>query len=538
MVFSAKNQVISTVMGLLTCFLLAGTVHANTEAGLASGADEPIISSWYFNQSIAKERAVISDFNDKFILSIPASALKDRTNLVLKDFTSYNISALSERQSLISDVLEFDFINKQAFTGKKPLTLEIKINQNTSDLKIIYYFDKGKNAWHPLSSSYDSKKGTIKAIIFLPYARVAVFSHQDILGEGHATWYKYKNCNCAASPDYPKGTLLTVTNLGNNKSLVVKVNDFGPDRALYPDRVIDLDKTAFSKIGNLKNGVIDVLVEPLDASKVAQVYRDRELTVGAEAAIIINAKDGTILWAKNPDQLAPIASLTKLMTASVFLDAGIPWGQAITYEKAYNVNGNSVKIKPGDKITAQDLFFAALVESSNNMAKALSGATGLTEDEFVNKMNEKARDWGLVATNFVEPTGLDPKNRSTAKEYAQLALKALNNVEILRGTTTESYTVKVNDKPSQTIKNTNQLLNTDLEITGGKTGYTNDAGYCLISKVKNQDTNDEVLALVLGEPDSARRFADVEKMLRWGLAKLAENNLAQKPTNFLSRTSN
>ena len=76
--------------------------------------------------------------------------------------------------------------------------------------------------------------------------------------------YKYKNCDCAASPDYPKGTMLKVTNLENGKSIIVKVNDWGPERDKHPDRVIDLDKTAFKKLGSLSRGLLkNVRVEPV-----------------------------------------------------------------------------------------------------------------------------------------------------------------------------------------------------------------------------------------------------------------------------------
>ena len=100
----------------------------------------------------------------------------------------------------------------------------------------------------------------------MPYARLAVFEDNNILQTGTATWYKYKGGLFAASPDYPKGTKLKVTNIGKDspnkgKSVIVKINDYGPDRAVYPDRIIDLDKVAFKKIGNYRGGTIEVLVE-------------------------------------------------------------------------------------------------------------------------------------------------------------------------------------------------------------------------------------------------------------------------------------
>jgi rare lipoprotein A len=86
--------------------------------------------------------------------------------------------------------------------------------------------------------------------------KFVVLTTKKAMEFGAASWYKYKNCDCAASPDYPKGPRLKVTNLDNNKSLIVKVNDWGPERDKHPERVIDLDKTAFKKLGSLSRGIL------------------------------------------------------------------------------------------------------------------------------------------------------------------------------------------------------------------------------------------------------------------------------------------
>ena len=96
----------------------------------------------------------------------------------------------------------------------------------------------------------------VKAPIHLPYAKMVVLKNTDSLEFGDASWYSYKNCDCAASPDYPKGSLVKVSNLDNGKSLIVRINDYGPDRSIFPKRIIDLDKTAFAKLGSLRDGVL------------------------------------------------------------------------------------------------------------------------------------------------------------------------------------------------------------------------------------------------------------------------------------------
>ncbi|MBN1325733.1 hypothetical protein JW977_02015 [Candidatus Falkowbacteria bacterium] len=97
----------------------------------------------------------------------------------------------------------------------------------------------------------------------MPQAKVAILEDIDIMTEGYASWYRYKGCNCAASPDYPKGTKLKVTNLKNGKSVIVKINDWGPDRSVHPNRVIDLDLVAFKQIAVKSQGLCMVKVEPL-----------------------------------------------------------------------------------------------------------------------------------------------------------------------------------------------------------------------------------------------------------------------------------
>ncbi|MDD5043105.1 MAG: septal ring lytic transglycosylase RlpA family protein [Patescibacteria group bacterium] len=156
----------------------------------------------------------------------------------------------------ISDIYEFNILNKESFRDKRPLVLELGYKEEINNLKKIYFWDGSKGEWRELPSQSLSGEKKVRARIHLPYARLAVFANSHILEEGEASWYKYKNCDCAASPDYPKGTLLKVTNLENNKSVTVKVNDYGPDRSIFPARIIDLDKVAFKKLANLRAGII------------------------------------------------------------------------------------------------------------------------------------------------------------------------------------------------------------------------------------------------------------------------------------------
>lgn len=161
----------------------------------------------------------------------------------------------------VSNVLEWD--------GLVPATLTLKTDKmvaatdTVNTVKKVYYFDAFKNQWLPLS---DFKVLSLDAVSF-PVSKpgLYVILSNDVMSIGDASWYKYKNCMCAASPDYPKGSKLQVTDLDTGKSIVVTVNDWGPERNIFPNRVIDLDVVAFEALGwSLKHGILkNIEVTPL-----------------------------------------------------------------------------------------------------------------------------------------------------------------------------------------------------------------------------------------------------------------------------------
>lgn len=143
------------------------------------------------------------------------------------------------------------------------LTVEIRYPQEELGKKVLRAWDEMSGLWSDIPSKSIPERNVVRALIPVLSTYLAVFADDRVLESGVASWYNYKNCNCAASPDYPKGTKLKVTNIANRKSVVVRVNDYGPDRAQFPDRVIDLDRQAFLQIANPKHGVARVKVEPI-----------------------------------------------------------------------------------------------------------------------------------------------------------------------------------------------------------------------------------------------------------------------------------
>jgi len=170
---------------------------------------------------------------------------------------------------LLGDIYLFDILNKSSYDGSDFFFLEIKYPEEEQEddrlhgRRKIFFYNAVSAEWEELPSTDSPENGSVRALIHLPYARLAIFEDQ-VPETGEASWYAYKECNCAASPDYPKGTYLLVTNADDStKSVTVVVNDYGPDRSVHPDRIIDLDVVAFEQLAPLSLGLIDVTVQLL-----------------------------------------------------------------------------------------------------------------------------------------------------------------------------------------------------------------------------------------------------------------------------------
>ena len=237
-------------------------------------------------------------------------------------------------------------------------------------------------------------------------------------------------------------------------------------------------------------------------------------SLDSRAAVIIDAKSGEVLYEKNKDQKRSIASLTKIMTAKIFLDSEKSLQDTFTYSSSCNRECVCLYVNDGETMSVQDLFYTTLVGSANNAAVALAKSTGYSDQDFVAKMNEKAKKWDLNNTQFVEPSGLDQYNMSTAYEYAQLSKKALNELDILKASTTTRYEFWTQNTGNwHGITNHNKLLYRDLYILGAKTGFTYEAMFCLMIKARLGD--EEVIVVVLGNPTYADSANETYDLVKW-----------------------
>jgi len=203
-------------------------------------------------------------FDNKFVFQIEDKAFKSDADLELKEIILAPSSLMAPPLGLqlASRIYQFDLKPIENVKFEKDFWISIKYDQKDYFRKNLYYYDETTNKWKGIKSIISNGASKIIAKFALPYAKVAILEDLSIMTEGTASWYKYKGCNCAASPDYPKGTKLKVTNVDNGKEVIVKVNDWGPDRSIHPDRVIDLDVVAFKQIAKKSAGLCRVKVEP------------------------------------------------------------------------------------------------------------------------------------------------------------------------------------------------------------------------------------------------------------------------------------
>ena len=250
---------------MLNKFIFALTIISTLSFGLvfeAKAVYEPESLSVFIDQNTIEKGYTIENSNKHFRLGFGPGVLSSPVRVVFKDFdqTLFNFP---EGMEAASGVYEFDILDKTVFNDEKPLMLEIIGDQAENHLKDLYFFNGVKQTWELLPSRTIDEQ-SVKALIHLPYARLVVLKDIDSLEIGQASWYGYKGCDCAASPDYPKGSVLKVTNLDTQESLEVIVNDYGPDRSIFPQRIIDLDKVAFKALGLLSDGILKrILVEKI-----------------------------------------------------------------------------------------------------------------------------------------------------------------------------------------------------------------------------------------------------------------------------------
>lgn len=248
-----------------------------------------------------------------------------------------------------------------------------------------------------------------------------------------------------------------------------------------------------------------------------------ELVDNAKSAVLIERDTGTVLYNKNSDEMLPPASMTKIMTMLLIMEAidlgKIKWDEKIrTSEYAASMGGSQIFLEPGEEMTTEEMLKGISIGSANDASVAMAERIAGSEDAFVEMMNAKVKELGLKNTVFKNATGLpEDGHYSTAHDMAIMAKELLKYEKITQFTGTyEAYLREQSDEKFWLV-NTNRLVRFYPGVDGLKTGFTNEAKYCLTATAEKNGMR--VIAVVFGAPTSKERNAQVSKMLDYAFAQ-------------------
>lgn len=248
-----------------------------------------------------------------------------------------------------------------------------------------------------------------------------------------------------------------------------------------------------------------------------------ELVDNAKSAVLIERDTGTILYNKNSDEMLPPASMTKIMTMLLIMEAidlgKIKWDEKIrTSEYAASMGGSQIFLEPGEEMTSEEMLKGIAIGSANDASVAMAERIAGSEEAFVEMMNAKVKELGLKSTVFKNVTGLpEDGHYSTAHDMAVMAKELLKYEGITKFTGTyEAYLREQSDKKFWLV-NTNRLVRFYPGVDGLKTGFTNEAKYCLTATAEKDGMR--VIAVVFGAPTSKERNAQISKMLDYAFAQ-------------------
>ena len=235
----------------------------------------------------------------------------------------------------------------------------------------------------------------------------------------------------------------------------------------------------------------------------------------AEAAIIYNPETGQVLWEENAQDQRSIASITKVMTAAVFLEDNPDLSREVVVQRADVYRASTTYLRAGYKLAVDDLLHLLLIASDNAAARALARVSTYGSQGFVTRMNEKAAELGLTNTQYADPSGLLSANVSTAYEMARLIAYVASDHRIAAIMQKAEHTVAVGRRRI-TVHSTNQLvMKGDVDVLGGKTGFIRKAGYCLATLLRLPQGGPQVAVVVLGARSNAGRFWETRHLFNW-----------------------
>lgn len=247
------------------------------------------------------------------------------------------------------------------------------------------------------------------------------------------------------------------------------------------------------------------------------------MDTSAKAAILINGDTGEVIYEQNADASLPMASTTKIMTALLLCENGDLEREVTVTAEMLRVEGSSMGLLSGDRVTLHDLLYGMLLASGNDAANVTAYVLGGTVDGFVRMMNTRAAELGLENTHFETPSGLDgAEHYTTARDLAYLAGFALKNETFAEAASAKSAVLCYGNPPyRRTLTNHNKLLQSFDGAVGVKTGYTKKSGRCLVSAARRDGKS--VIAVTLNDPND---WEDHKSLLEYGLSSLTLTELS------------
>ena len=248
-------------------------------------------------------------------------------------------------------------------------------------------------------------------------------------------------------------------------------------------------------------------------------------TINSRKYVIYDRLSGRCIYGKDENKQTAMASTTKIMTILIVLEHCKLTDVVTMDKKAAKTGGSRLGLSEGDKVTVNDLLYGLMLRSGNDAAVALAIHTAGSVEKFAQLMNDKAKELGLKNTHFVTPHGLDnPEHYTTAFELAKLTDYALKNEKVLEIVKTRTTTININGYNRQ-ISNTNELLGNVEGVYGVKTGFTNNAGRCLVTTVKRGDM--DLIIVVIGADTRKDRAKDSMKLIEYAYKKYRVVNVEE-----------
>ena len=300
-------------------------------------------------------------------------------------------------------------------------------------------------------------------------------------------------------------------------AVVINALVVAPSDAAHSPSVLIKKKTGRSAVRHRAYRVHHKPAPRLYLASPTQAVGDEPPHLSSAKALVIHQQTGKTFYAKNIDQQTPIASVTKLMTAMVVLDAKQPMDDwlYVTSDDEDHIKGTHSRLKIGTALTRGEFMRLALIASENRAATTLGRHYPGGISAFVQAMNNKAASLGMTSTHFVEPSGLDRANVSTAEDLAKMVNAAYNYSEIREVTTIAQHDVMLEDasRPLQFI-NTNALVRAgDWGIGLSKTGFIKEAGRCLVMQA--QISGQPFIIVLLDSVGKLSRIGDANRIRKW-----------------------